>query len=139
MSFGVLPQKISAFGQIYTNKASLGDLIPLVVAPQRVPYILAVAKVAKVAEYILACSGEKVEIGTYDMVCPNSAAYVAYWCVYGYALQFEVLDTRTIRYFFFNAAWYAYRTIPRTPKRAHGTPFMRTVRIQPNGTHSLQT
>jgi hypothetical protein len=59
MSSGVLPQNISASGYIYANRASLGDLIALAAAPQRVPLILAVAEVAEVAEYIPACSGNK--------------------------------------------------------------------------------
>ncbi len=54
MSSGVLPQEISAFGKIYPNKASLGDSIALAAASQRVPLILAVAKVA---EYIPECFG----------------------------------------------------------------------------------
>ena len=44
---------------MYANIASLGDLIALATAPQRVPLILAVTKVAEVAKYIPACSGNK--------------------------------------------------------------------------------
>ncbi len=56
MSFGVLPQKISAYGKIYPNRAFLGDSIALAAASERVPLILAVAKVV---EHIPVCYGSQ--------------------------------------------------------------------------------